>query len=75
MSTTMRESDQFATAGEDAERHVKMVCAVWQMTPRRHVFIGAATVEALQLVWKEITGVALQTDVVQAVRVSAEQSR
>jgi hypothetical protein len=58
----MRIADQFKTEPDphtSGSLRIRMVCAAWQMTPRRQVFIGAADIEALAAVWYEITGTEL----------------
>jgi len=67
----MRRADQFEYEGERAtpQRCMKMYCAAWMMSPRRQVFIGAADLDALEEVWKEITGGELDRERAQFVRV------
>lgn len=59
----MRIADQFKTEPDPHNApnglRIGMVCAVWAMTPRRQVYIGAADIDALAEVWREITGTEL----------------
>lgn len=69
----MRKADQFKTELVDEKNfRVLMVCAVWEMTPRRQVYIGAADIDALSDIWVEVTGTLLQRHRVQYVYIEAQ---
>lgn len=67
----MRVADQFEYEGEKStpERCMKMYCAAWRMSPRSQVFIGAPNLDALEAIWREITGGELDRERAQFVRV------
>ena len=65
----MATSDQYVMAGDPPNRHTEMVCAIWQQTPRTHVFIGAPDRDRLASAWLEITGIELDKMLVQTVHV------
>lgn len=63
----MAKTDQFQQAGDPPDRKFKMVCAIWRMTPRSHIFIGAPDKDALEAIWEEITGSPLDRSMAQTV--------
>jgi hypothetical protein len=73
----MASSDMYAMVGEPGtpERHTKMHCAIWRMSPRTHVFIGAPDLDSLEQCWKEITGLDLDRHQAQYVHVFGGKAR
>jgi hypothetical protein len=73
----MASSDQYEMVGENGtpERHTKMHCAIWRMSPRTHIFIGAPNLDSLEQCWQEITGLVLDRDRAQYVHVFSGKAR